>query len=247
MTSVAASQPQVLLLAGGWYVLGEATDAAAARAQPRNRQRARQRTHRCPHPGQGVADVRGQRASLARFSDVKAGSGFGAQRSTRRLAGELGAACDVELGEDVREVHFHCPARDEHPFADLGVGQSLGHEIDDAKLGWGEALPTRGWDVCVRRGRGGSRSRPRPGESAAPASYAASKPALTELFAQCALESDGDPWLVVARARHARARHARGRGAEDPRGLLVAIKARGDLGQSVEGSAAGSAQAPYSR
>src|SRR5262245_49820942 len=57
------------------------------------------------------------------------------------LSAELGAGVDVELPEDVGEVCLDRRLRDEHPLPDLGVGESLGDELDHLQLGRGERLP----------------------------------------------------------------------------------------------------------
>src|SRR5919201_4782689 len=57
---------------------------------------------------------------------------------------ELGAVADIELLEDVGEVDLDSRARDEHPLADLGVGEALGYELDDLGLGRGERFPAAG-------------------------------------------------------------------------------------------------------
>src|SRR6266511_2073701 len=54
---------------------------------------------------------------------------------------ELGAGGEVQLGEDVREVRLHRPARYVEPAADLGIGQSLGDQLGDTALRWREAAP----------------------------------------------------------------------------------------------------------
>jgi hypothetical protein len=50
---------------------------------------------------------------------------------------------DPELGEDMGEVHFDRAVGDEHPVADLGVGESFGDESHDARVGGGHALQPR--------------------------------------------------------------------------------------------------------
>jgi hypothetical protein len=57
------------------------------------------------------------------------------------LGGELGAGGEVELGEHVRKVGLHRPAGDVQALADLGVGQSLGDQVDYGPLAGGQARP----------------------------------------------------------------------------------------------------------
>src|SRR6266496_3218723 len=58
---------------------------------------------------------------------------------------QFGTVVDVEFLEDVREVGFDRRGRDEHPFADLGVGETLSDELDDFGFGRGERSPAAGW------------------------------------------------------------------------------------------------------
>src|SRR5262249_10264889 len=57
------------------------------------------------------------------------------------LGCELGAAMDVELGEDGGHMGLDRRPRDEHSLADLGVGKPLGRELGDPGLGRGERRP----------------------------------------------------------------------------------------------------------
>src|SRR6185437_14842152 len=54
---------------------------------------------------------------------------------------ELGARGYVQLGEDVRQVRLHGPARDVQALADLRIGQPLGDQVRDRMLDRGDAVP----------------------------------------------------------------------------------------------------------
>src|SRR5262249_46544556 len=90
----------------------------------------------------GRAPGAGGRQASASWLISLGGAGGGALPPVPdRLGGELGAGGDVKLGENVREMGLHGPARDVQPLADLGVGQSLGDQVDHSLLAGGEALP----------------------------------------------------------------------------------------------------------
>jgi HxlR-like helix-turn-helix len=57
------------------------------------------------------------------------------------LGCELGTGGDVQLGEHVREMRLHGPARHVQPVADLRIGEPLGNQRGDSALRWGEAGP----------------------------------------------------------------------------------------------------------
>ena len=63
--------------------------------------------------------------------------------------GEFGAVADAELGEDVPEVCLDGLAGDEHPLADLAVGEPVRDEVGDlASVGVGECQPAWGAHAC---------------------------------------------------------------------------------------------------
>ena len=57
------------------------------------------------------------------------------------LGGQLGAAGQVDLAEDVGEVGLDGPSRDVEPGADLGVGEPLGHQRGDLDLHRRQRVP----------------------------------------------------------------------------------------------------------
>jgi hypothetical protein len=71
---------------------------------------------------------------------------------TSGLDGQLGAACQPQLGEGMRDVGLHRPPSDEHPLADLGIGQPRGDKIDDFQLGGCEAVPAACWALSLTPG-----------------------------------------------------------------------------------------------
>jgi hypothetical protein len=52
-----------------------------------------------------------------------------------RFGRQLGAGAEPELGEHMGEVVLHRAPTDEEPFADLGVGEAHGRELDDLEFG----------------------------------------------------------------------------------------------------------------
>jgi hypothetical protein len=102
--------------------------------------------------------IRGElRGHLARSSAVEfvsqgahlpgnrldASVGSGGRGSVTHLGGQLDPVGDPELAEHVGQVGCHGTAGDEQPVADLGVGEPLGGQPDDAELAGGQAVPAR--------------------------------------------------------------------------------------------------------
>jgi hypothetical protein len=50
------------------------------------------------------------------------------------LSGQLGAAVQIQLPENVGQVSLDSSRRDEHPLGNLGIGKTLSDELDDHEL-----------------------------------------------------------------------------------------------------------------
>ena len=70
---------------------------------------------------------------------------------------EFGAVAVAGLCEHVLEMRLHGPARHQQAFGDLGVGQSLGDELDDALLRRSQAGPSMARTAPLAAGASGVR------------------------------------------------------------------------------------------
>ena len=71
---------------------------------------------------------------------------------TGGLEGEFGAGGHAELGEYVLEVGLYGGAAHDQSFRDLRVGESLGDELHNLQLGWGEGGPPVAWSFAFSAG-----------------------------------------------------------------------------------------------
>ena len=76
------------------------------------------------------------------------------------LCGEFGAGGDVELGEDVGQVHLDGAGGDEQPPGDGLVPQAFADQADDLSFGRGQAGPASGGAFTSAAFAGGVGSMP---------------------------------------------------------------------------------------